>query len=88
MFNRLFILAIILSPSIALPMSAMAQSCSRPGVIQLAPGYSYANLYESASTSSRVLSQLREGDQICILGSGDYFHKVRFGAITGYIVRR
>lgn len=85
--NRIVLSAFLLA-SIAHPMPSIAAPCARPGVIQLAPGYAYANIYESPSTSSKVLAQLGEGSKICILGEGQYFYRVQYGQIVGYIVRR
>jgi hypothetical protein len=70
------------------PLPAISAQCNRPGVIQLAPGYNYANVYASASAKSAVLTQLGDGDKFCILGTGTYFHKVQVGSIVGFIARR
>lgn len=67
----------------ALP--ATAQQCTRPGVISLAPGYAYANLYQGASVKSKVMSRLENGQPICTLGTGKYFRKIQAGSLTGYI---
>lgn len=89
MINRLLTLALFASPALVSPtLPTLAAPCARPGVIQLAPGYAYANLYESQSTSSKVLAQLGEGSQVCILGESQGFFQVRFGAIVGFIVQR
>lgn len=70
------------------PLPAIASQCNRPGGIQLAPGYNYANVYAIASVKSAVLTQLGNGEKFCILGTGTHFHKVQVGSIVGYIVRR
>jgi hypothetical protein len=70
----------------ALPVTA--QQCARPGVISLAPGYAYANLYQGASAKSKVISRLGNGQPICTLGVGSYFRKVQAGSLVGYIAKR
>jgi hypothetical protein len=83
-----FLLLVLATAQLGYPPASIAAQCARPGVIQLANGYSVANVYAQPSTRSAILTQLGDGTQICILGTGTYFHRVQVGSVIGYIVRR
>ena len=73
-----------------LPFASIAEAnqCKRQGVIQLAPGYNWANIYRSASTGSQVLGRLSNGSKVCVHGTAGNFLKIQSGKTVGFIVRR
>jgi hypothetical protein len=83
-----FLLLVLATAQLGYPPASIAAQCARPGVIQLANGYSVANVYAQPSTRSAVLTRLGAGDQICILGTGSHFHRIQVGSLIGYIKRR
>jgi hypothetical protein len=76
MINKITSAAIValITAAITTPASAC-----KARVIQLAPGYKWANVYREASTRSAVLTRLGNGDKFCEVGRSAQFMRVKKG---------
>ncbi len=88
MIKRLMLSSLIALGMAGMPATSDASTCKRPGVIQLAPGYNWANIYQAPQTTSKILGRLNNGSKICIHGVSGQFLKVQSGKTVGFIVRR
>lgn len=90
-FKPLLIAAAIfaaLAPSLSLAAPTKPKPCERLGKIVLASGYNYANVYESKSTQSPVVTSLGDGASFCILSSEPGWMQISVNNNKGWLVRR